>query len=148
MKTCSMLMVTALIACVVGQPVLAYTLSPPKTVSTLTGTLAFVTDGGGTAFSCNVSFTLRTHVPKAGEISNAKVRGPGLCKQVFFVATPWDIQLQNGNGGYIDGARWSVGFESCSHNTGFQDNANGVWTFEPGCLSGTMTSNPPITIAP
>jgi hypothetical protein len=99
MKTCFMLMVTALTACVMSQPVLAYTLSPPKTVSKLSGTLGFVTDGGGTAFSCDVRFTLRTHVPKAGEISHAQVRGPGLCKQVIFVTTPWEVQIQNAQGG-------------------------------------------------
>jgi hypothetical protein len=149
MKTCFMLMVTALTAWVMSQPVLAYTLSPPKTVSKLSGTLGFVTDGGGTAFSCDVRFTLRTHVPKAGEISHAQVRGPGLCKQVIFVTTPWEVQIQNAQGGVVFGAGWTVGSESCGHpGTGFTDNGAGVWSFGPGCLSGAMTSTPPITIVP
>jgi hypothetical protein len=134
---------------VISQPALAYTLSPPKTTSTLTGTLGFVTSGGGVAFRCDVRFTLRTHGPiKAGEISNAVVKGPTYCKSVGFVTTPWEVEVLNAKGGGIDGTGWSVGFESCSSGTAFTDNADGVWSFGPGCLSGTMISNPPITIVP
>ena len=67
----SILTATALTACLFGQSALAYTLSPPKTTSTLTGTLTFVPEQSGQPFTCDVRFVLRTHERKLPEISGA-----------------------------------------------------------------------------
>lgn len=150
MKLQSILTATALTACLMGQSALGYTLAPPKTTSTLTGTLTLLPQQSGQPLTCDVRFVLRTHERKPPEISGAYVKGKGLCSQVgFFSSPPWQVDANSATGGGIKGGGWTVGFEGCGiPSTGFSVNSSGVWTLTPGCYSGTMTANPPVTIVP
>ena len=143
----SILTATALTACLMGQSALGYTLAPPKTTSTLTGTLLFA--AGGESYSCNVRFILKTHERKPAAISAAYVKGKSSCQFAMFnPSPPWQVIPVNATGGGIEGGGWFDGAKACGANTGFQINSNGLWTMTPGCISGTMTATPPVTIVP
>ncbi len=148
MKLLAMLTATALTACLMGPSALAYTLSPPKTTSTLTGTLLFA--AGGESYSCNVSFILKTHERKPAAIAAAHVKGKSSCPFVQFnTSPPWPIQLLSATEGGIEGGGWFDGSKACGiPETAFSVSTSGVWTLGPGCFSGTMMANPPVTIVP
>jgi hypothetical protein len=148
------MMVAALLApLLISQPASAFQLSPPRTRSTLDGTLQFV-NGGEKAFNCRVHIVLRTNegkhaVPPEIEKIDINARG-GACNGVHFADPfPWIVQATSASGGTISGGSWLYGGNSCPRpNNGFSINSTGVWTISPGCLSGTFQSNPPVTIIP
>ncbi len=142
-----------LTACLLSQPVFAYQLSPPQIKSILTGRLQFV-NSGQPPFSCRVTIVLRTregsqsHYP---EIAKVGVHGlGGDCGNLSFAQDPpWQVQVTGPMGGVIFGGSWVDGGSSCARqNNGFSIDKMGRWTIQPGCLSGTLTSDPPVTVAP
>jgi hypothetical protein len=151
MKSHPIAQATAFAACLLAQPVLAYQLSPARTESILSGKMQFV--NGGPPFTCKVRFVLRTHGGHAGQqadIEIARASGAsGLCKNAEFTGLPWRIEVQSASGGSIVGLSWIVGGNSCGDAaTGFEANSDGIWTFGPGCLSGSLPSSPSVVIVP
>jgi hypothetical protein len=147
MKLHPKFILAALPLALLAGPASAYQLSPPKTLSHLTGRLLFSPEGG-TPFECHVNWNLKTR-QRFGQIVGVKQKDNS-CINVVFVDLPWSIEVNNANGGQIDGGRFVGGNGSCSLNAViFSVNSSGVWTIPTGgCVSGTLTSNPPVTIVP
>jgi hypothetical protein len=139
----------AALATAIATTASAYSLSPPDTASSLRGRLTFYPDGHK-PIKCTVTFHLRTR----GFIKSAQVDsdGPG-CPGLFFVGLPWNVAVGTPDTGQLGVFIFIVpGIGNCSQSiVPFQDNASGIWTLpvEGGsCVSGVLTSNPPVTIVP
>jgi hypothetical protein len=63
---------------------------------------------------------------------------------------PWTVNILTQNSGDFGGGTFESSYGVCTTGgTAFQDNGSGIWTLSAGqCLSGTMTSDPPVTIVP
>jgi hypothetical protein len=127
----------------------AYSLSPPDTAARLRGSLTFTPDEGSgiQPFKCKVTLHLQTKgLIKAITMDDSAP----VCKGVGFLGLPWEVVVTGANSGVIGTVRFGSSDGDCIQGgNAFQDNASGVWTLAPGpCLSGTLTSTPPITIVP
>jgi len=124
----------------------AYQLSPPNITSQLKGRLTFTPNEGGTPFKCKITMILKTK----GFIKSVIVDGPGGCGLLEFQGLPWHFNFANANSGNFGSTGFTDASGNCHQNSEqFQDNSSGVWTLTTGqCMSGTLTSHPPVTIAP
>ncbi len=134
-----------------------YEWSPQKTKVRLTGTITLTPQGGfGSPFQCKVEFGLRTGNVKRGEdalpqIDSGAVKGKG-CENVRLLRLPWYVGAQamypNGYGtGSVSAFGWDGGVEYCqADGVLFQSGPDGTWFFNGPCISGTLASNPPVTI--
>ena len=122
----------------------AYSWSSSKTSVKLRGTLTFTPNEGGKPFKCLVVMDLKT---KRSLITAVKF--PKNCDTVF-TGLPWNVDILTENSGGFAGGSFASGHGDCvTGSTEFQVNGSGIWTLPSGqCLSGTMRSEPPVTIAP
>lgn len=142
-------------ALVIAGEALAVSFFPLHTKSDLRGTLKFYPAGGGhAAFKCKVRLVLRTgagvvnHTRTAPRIKVATIDPK--CADVIFDELPWTA----GPGG--DRVTASVAPFSWSSQGGlschatmqlFSIDKSGVWSTNPGgCVVGSLTSSPPVTI--
>jgi hypothetical protein len=137
-------------AIIAGIPAMAaaYTLSPPDITAKLHGNLTFNPFEGSNPqpFRCKITLNLHTK----GWIRAVKVDGPGNCGLLSFQDLPWQVVVTGSNSGVFGTVSFSSSHGNCvQNNIQFQDNSSGVFTLSPGqCLSGTLTSTPPVTIVP
>jgi hypothetical protein len=145
MKTLPSLLLSVALIAATATAASAYSLSPPDTRARLKGTLTFTPNEGGHPFTCRIVLDIKTQ----GEIRAIKLPS-GDCAALHFQDLPWGISVNSATSGTIG----TVSFDSSSGNciqdfNQFQDNASGVWTFPAGqCFSGTLKSDPPVTIVP
>ncbi len=147
MKTAANLLLAVALFSASATAASAYSLSPPDTRARLKGTLTFTPNEGSNTrpFTCKVVMDIKTH----GQVISIKLPS-GDCAGVHFQDLPWGIAVNSATSGTIG----IVGFVSSNGNCSqdfnqFQDNASGVWTFPAGqCFSGTLKSDPPVTIVP
>jgi hypothetical protein len=125
---------------------------PLQTRSDLRGTLKFYPDDGSHPFKCKVRIVLFTGKGNQGlkgkrpEVD--KAAGVDCSPFFSFGSLPWtavpgddDVTAQ------LLRFAWNVeGSETCSQTQVFSVNKSGVWTATSGCVTGSLTSNPPITI--
>jgi hypothetical protein len=130
------------------------TLAPTRTTSDMRGVLKFYPDDGGQPFKCKVRFTLRTRdgVGGTGKKEPAITAAVGLnsCPRLFFFELlPWDVGAgPDGVTATVASLSWAEqGGSSCSQPQPFTVDANGIWTATSGCVTGSLTTDPPITIA-
>jgi len=128
----------------------AYHFSPVRAAVHLHGKLTFTpNEGNGQPFTCSVTLDLKTKPLKTGPSIIKAVKFPhGDCQGVEFDGFPWGVQILNANSGAFGGGSYASADGICvTDETHFQDNGSGIWTLPVGgCLSGTLTSNPPTTI--
>jgi hypothetical protein len=128
----------------------AYQLSPPGIVSHLTGRL-LLNPPAGAPFECHVHWKLKTQNGrgKPGKIVAATVVSNKAC-QAAFVLLPWTIEVNDPDDGTILGGSFLNAEGGCTSGSfGFSLNSSGIWAIPAGgCVSGTLTSNPPVTIVP
>lgn len=155
MFICLRLTLLALIGTCLAGPTAAYQFSPPNTGSHLTGVLQFLNGDGKKEFKCRVDFHL--HVRQSPNISRVimyrlNLASGGCPPTVRFDGTlPWPTAALDSNTAQVAAGGWSNGSETtCSGGSiFFTVDANGAWTVLPSrCLSGTLLSDPPITIVP
>jgi hypothetical protein len=130
----------------------AFSFSPPDSYGKLKGKLTLFPDDGA-PFACKVVMRVFTgkgtsinQLPKI--ISARTTATAGNCHAIIFNGFPWLMGASSlTTGGF--GPLTFTGFGNCSApTTTFSDNA-GVWTIPTGgCIAGTLTSTPPITIVP
>ena len=134
----------------------AYEWSPQQTVTRLTGTLVF-SPSHGAPFQCKVVLNFRTGNVKRGEDSLPQVFGGAVkgrgCESVQLVDLPWYVGPVDPNNVSVSPFGWNGGIESCVAVDGskFQVMSDGTWVlggYYPVCLTGSLTSNPPVTIVP
>jgi hypothetical protein len=147
MKRFSALCLTATLIFVMAPPASAYHLSPTNIRAKLRGTLTFYYQGGQEAFKCKVVFELRTKNNAAG-ITHAKTGGNKDCLFPEFVGLPWVVGILNANSGQFGHFAFIGGGGQCTEGVElFTDNASGIWKLPTGeCVSGSLTSDPPVTI--
>ena len=146
MKTLPALLLATALALATANTASAYSWSSSKTSVKLRGTLTFTPNEGGKPFKCLVVMDLKT---KRTEITAVKFP-KGDCEGVGFSDIPWRVNILTQNSGHIAGGSYSSGDGICNTIiTQFQDNGSGIWTLPiGGCIGGTMTSKPPVTIVP
>jgi hypothetical protein len=155
-RTVKALAMVSLIAVVgIGAPLSAsaFSFSPPDSYGKLKGKLMLSPDSG-TPFACKVVmrvFTGKgTSINQLPKIISARTTSQVTpCNHIIFSGFPWLMgasSLTTGGFGPVN----FTGFGNCSALTiTFSDNASGVWTIPTGgCIAGTLTSTPPITIVP
>jgi hypothetical protein len=122
----------------------AYSWSADKTSVKLRGTLTLTPNEGGQPFKCLVVMDLKT---KRSIITAVKF--PKNCN-ARFTGLPWNVDILTENSGGFAGGTFVSGNGDCvTGSTEFTDSGSGIWTLASGqCLSGTLTSNPPVTIVP
>jgi hypothetical protein len=151
MKTLPSLLLSVALIAATATAASAFSLSPPDTRAMLKGTLTLY-PGGGQPFKCKVTLRLRTK-DGAGAIESVKLDTSAGCEGLRFAGLPWFVGLNNANSGQFGSGDMGFfgGGGNCSEGgENFQDNASGIWTLPAGgqCFSGTLTSNPPVTIVP
>ena len=74
----------------------------------------------------------------------------GDCEGLHFIDMPWLTSFTGAHSGTFGPIGFGSGDGSCqTDGNQFQDNKRGVWTLPAGqCLSGTLKSQPPVTIVP
>jgi hypothetical protein len=80
----------------------------------------------------------------------ATAQGPH-CNGIGFVGLPWRIGIFNSTSGQFGPFAFSApGIGSCEQGAiQFQDNGSGLWTLLPNqCMTNSIQSYPPVTIAP
>ncbi len=126
----------------------AYSLSPPDISARLKGMVTFNPNEGSNTkpFTCKITLDLKT---EKGKIESVKIN-TGVCEGVSFQNLPWTVFNLNANSGKFGIVSYISGDGNCEQSgVQFQDNASGIWTLPAGqCLSGTLTSTPPVTIVP
>jgi hypothetical protein len=136
-----------MLASLAATTVSAYTFSPPNVSARLHGKLTFTPNEGANTkpFKCTVTFDLKT---KTGEITAYKFPR-GNC-EVRFEGLPWYSDITGVNSGHFSFQGFGSGNGNCVADMAqFQDNGSGIFTFPAGqCLSGSLTSSPPVTIVP
>jgi hypothetical protein len=148
MKTLSALMLATALALATASTASAYSWQADKTSVKLRGILTFTPNEGSKQkpFKCLVVLDLKT---KRTEITAVKFP-KGDCEGVGFDDIPWRVNILTQNSGNIGGGSFASGDGVCvTIVTHFQDNGSGTWTLPVGgCIAGTMTSTPPVTIVP
>jgi hypothetical protein len=125
---------------------------PLQTRSDLRGTLKFYRDDGSHPFKCKVRIVLFTGKGNQGlnEKRPEVDKAAGVdCSPFFaFESLPWTaVPGDDGVTAQLVRFTWAVqGGPSCSGTQTFSVNKSGVWTATSGCVTGSLTSNPPITI--
>ena len=122
----------------------AYHFSPRDASVHLHGTLTFTPNEGGNPFTCRITFDLKTKIPAIKAVKFLK----GDCGGVTFQDMPWLVAITGPNSGLFGGGGFGSPAGNCvGRETSFQDNKSGIWKLPAGqCISGTLTSNPPVTI--
>jgi hypothetical protein len=129
-------------------------LVPLHTKSNLRGTLRFFPLNGGHTFKCQVDFVLLTG---KGGGNNTQGKQPEIesatglnCSQLFaFEGLPWRAGPDGGGATTVSvfPFGWAVqGGPSCNEDQEFSVNKKGIWTATSGCVTGSLTSTPPVTI--
>jgi hypothetical protein len=127
---------------------------PLHTKSAFKGILKFFPNDGSHPFKCKVRlvfYTNKGNGPENGkppEFNSAK--GLDCSPLFFFDGLPWLAgPSADGMTAIVISVGWAVqGGPSCSGTQTFSINKTGVWTTTSGCFTGSLTSNPPITIKP
>ncbi len=147
MKTLPSLLLSVELIAATATAASAYSLSPPDTRARLRGTLTFNPNEGTNPhpFTCKIIIDIKTQ----GEIRAIKLPA-GVCEDLNFQNLPWGISVNSATSGTIGIVSFDSSNGNCSQAFNqFQDNASGVWTFTAGqCFSGTLKSDPPVTIVP
>jgi hypothetical protein len=133
----------------------AYSFSPIDTFASLKGTLTLYPTSG-TPFKCKVFARVFTgkgtpfrDLPRIISISTTSHLGP--CNSVEFEGVPAGVVASGAHKGSFGGGGWLLPARaSCTiTQTTFYDKSSGVWTIPVGnCVSGSLTSKPPVTIVP
>ena len=148
MKALSRLLLAVTLTGVTANTALAYHLSPPGISAKLRGPLTFYAEGGNKPFKCKVTIDLKTK----GVIRAAKVDSAGGCGLLRFGSLPWVPAILSANTGSWGPFSYTSVNGDCSQGVvPFQVNSSGIWTLPQiggGCIAGTMTSSPPVTIVP
>ena len=150
MKHIHLIFLSAVLISATSSTVFAYSLSPPNTNATLEGKLRFH-PRQGQPITCEVTFGLKTKTAGHSVITSTKI-SHRKCSQIFAGGFPWTVTPSGPNTGIIHGMIFiGVGSGCGDTEEVFGDNGSGIFTFNMArgqCLSGTMTSSPPITIVP
>jgi hypothetical protein len=134
------------LTCLMANAASAYSWQSDKTSVKLRGTLTFTPNEGSKQkpFKCLVVMDLKT---KRSLITAVKFpKSP--C--AHFNDLPWNVDILTQNSGGFTGGSFLSGDGICNTLvTQFQVDGSGIWALPAGqCLSGTMTSKPPVTIVP
>jgi hypothetical protein len=126
-------------------------LVPLHTTSHLRGTLTFHPGGGG-HFKCKAHFILDTrkgNLKRGAEVRSAAA--PDCPGELVFGGLPWSASASNdGETAAFRSLSWRQlsGPECTEGAQPFTVNKSGVWTATIGCVTGSLTFDPPITIQP
>jgi hypothetical protein len=146
MKTLPALLLATALALSTANTASAYSWSSDKTSVKLRGTLTFTPNEGSNPkpFKCLVVMDLKT---KRSLITAVKFPKSNCA---LFSDLPWNARILNQNSGGFTGGSFESSDGNCvTGSTEFTDNGSGIFTLPAGqCLSGTMTSKPPVTIVP
>lgn len=104
--------------------------------------MVFSPASGDPPFTCGVRLKLHT-----GQYRFEAAKIGGNCATTTFDGLPWGVTLTGKNSGFTQDGGWGGVFGECSGGVQFTVSQSGVWTFPPGgCIAGTLTSDPPVTI--
>lgn len=147
MKTSIAIIFSALVS-LAANPASAYSFNPPNTLAKLQGKITFHPDGG-TPFSCSLTFRFKTSKKIITAIQFHP--GAGTCHGLKYNPTI-PVSITDANSGIIQAAFNSdSGACNFTYNNVFTADQSGVWTLASSsgqCLTGTLTSHPPVTIVP
>jgi hypothetical protein len=138
------MLVVAALAVATANGASAYSWSPPYASVHLHGLITFTPNEGGSPFTCTVTLDFKTKKSRIYAVKFPK----GNCG-VGFNDLPWGVGISNANSGYIESNGYDGKGTCVQRQATYEVNKSGVWKLPPGqCFSGTLRSNPPVTIVP
>jgi hypothetical protein len=159
MKTLAAIFIAGLTAFGSVGSAVAFSFSPADTHFKLTGTLTIT--GPQVMGQCNDNTIWRgtTGVPKQPKITYSVFGGSGADCEILRTGLPWQMRATSADKATIIGFGFmpleAGGIGPCGPGNLFAKiNSKGVWTFNGvplsgGCtVSGSLTSDPPVTVVP